>query len=284
MDVSLLKYPIYIISKGRADCSITAKEFIKHGLPFKVAVEPQEYQDYVNNLGKDHVVKLPFSNLGLGSYPARNWCWDESLRQGHEKHFLFDDNIHGFTAFKGGTRRRDHSLPALLPLLTLQEFSARYERLAISGFNYIYFTTKQTMKAFTINTHVYSAMLINNEIPYRWRLKYNEDVDLCLQALHDKWSTILMNTFLVNKVSTVVKLKGGNQDELYKGNAFEKKVLKARSLEEIWPQYVKTVIRFKRPHHAVNWRKHFTHPLVRKPNYDKLVAEQAELFKKFNWK
>jgi hypothetical protein len=75
---------------------------------------------------------------------------------------------------------------------------------------------------------------------------------------------------MVDKTSTVAKMKGGNQTELYKGNAHEKKILKARSLEEIWPQYAKTVMKFNRPHHSVDWKKHFTHSLIRDPkiNWD----------------
>jgi hypothetical protein len=63
-------------------------------------------------------------------------------------------------------------------------------------------------------------------------------------------------------------MKGGNQDELYKDNAYEKKVLKARSLEEVWPQYAETKIRFGRPHHYVSWGKHFKHGLVRRTDID----------------
>ena len=44
--------------------------------------------------------------------------------------------------------------------------------------------------------------------------------------------------------------------------------MKARSLEEIWPQYAETKIRFNRPHHYVNWGKHFKHGLVRREDID----------------
>jgi hypothetical protein len=59
-------------------------------------------------------------------------------------------------------------------------------------------------------------------------------------------------------------MKGGNQDELYENNDYNKKVLKTKSLESVWPQYVETVIRFNRPHHHVNWKKHFKHTLIKK--------------------
>jgi len=220
MDLQTLKYPIYIISKGRWENPLTAKAFINENIDFKIAVEPQEYDSYCKHIDKKHVAKLPFSNLGLGSYPARNWCWEDSIKNGFEKHFLFDDNIYGFVRFNKGKRVKDS---AILALSTLQEFTDKFTNVAVSGFNYRYFVDPTLRKPFFINTHVYSGMLIKNDIPYRWRLKYNEDVDLCLQVLHDKWCTILLNAFLINKVSTVSKMKGGNQTELYCNNDEQKK-------------------------------------------------------------
>jgi hypothetical protein len=73
---------------------------------------------------------------------------------------------------------------------------------------------------------------------------------------------------MVDKVSTTAKMDGGNQTELYQGNSHDKKVLKARSLEEMWPEHVETVIRFNRPHHYVNWKKHFKTPLIRRSDVD----------------
>ena len=256
-----VKYPIYIISKGRWEKPYTARCFLKENIPFTIAVEPQEYDKYCQTIPSKYVKALPFQNLGLGSYPARNWCWDQSLEQGHDKHFLFDDNIAGFVKFQKGKKT---PCDALTPLLKLQTFTDRFTNVAVSGFNYRYFAARDLKKPVFFNTHVYSGMLINNRTPFKWRLKYNEDVDLCLQALHNKWCTINLNAYLINKISTVAKLKGGNQDELYKGNAKEKKILKAKSLEQIWPQYVKTTIKFGRPHHHVSWKKHFTHSLKKK--------------------
>ena len=263
MDSKTINYPIYIISKGRWENPITARYFTKENIPFKMAVEPQEFESYCKIIPQRNILTLPFSNLGLGSYPARNHCWEDSIRNGYKKHFVFDDNIYRFTRMDNRTK---DSCSAEESLLCLQNLTNKYKNIAISGFNYEMFITKETTKPFTYNTHVYSGMLINNEIPYRWRLKYNEDVDLCLQALHNGMNTILLNVFIIKKVSTTSKLKGGNQDELYKGNAPGKKLLKAKSLESVWPQYVKTVVRFGRPHHQVSWKKHFKQPLIRKEN------------------
>ena len=274
MDLLSLKYPIYIISKGRYENPLSAKFLLKENIPFRIAVEPQEYDNYCSTIPREFVSKLPFSNLGVGSYPARNWCWEDSIRRGFKKHFLFDDNIRGFRRLNNGKRVKTD---ALTSLLVLQNFTDRYSNVAISGFNYIYFALSDTKKAFYLNTHVYSGMLINNEIKYRWRLKYNEDVDLCLQALDEGWCTILLNTFLIHKVSTVVKMKGGNQTELYLNNDHHKKALKSCSLSELWPQYAKTVFRFGRPHHQVLWNKYFKQPLIRSRNYDTVVSEASSI-------
>lgn len=257
------KYPVYIISKGRWENPMTANFFIEDGVNFKILVEPQEYKKYCKALGVKYVVKLPFANLGVGSYPARNYAWEDSIKNGYKMHWCFDDNIARVRRVLKGNKIPCNALKAIK---ILEEFTDRYENIGITAFNYGKFVVPSSSdkKPFYLNVHAYSAMLIKNNVPYRWRLKYNEDVDLCLQVLHNKLCTVLFNAFVVEKMSTVAKMKGGNQDELYKGNSYEKKVLKARFLEEIWPQYAETKIRFNRPHHYVNWKKHFNHNLVRR--------------------
>jgi hypothetical protein len=259
------KYPVYIVSKGRWDNPLTAKFFIKDNVKFKIVVEPEEYNNYCKALGKENVLKLPFSNLGQGSMPARNWIWKHAIDKGAERHWIFDDNIQMIRRLNKGKRIPCNALKAIK---VLEDFTDRYKNIAITGFNYVMFVTNVTKKPFYLNCHVYSAMLIKNNMPYRWRLKYNEDVDLCLQVLHNKLCTVLFNSFMVHKTSTTTKMKGGNQTDLYKNNAYEKKVLKARSLEEVWSQYSETKIRFNRPHHFVDWKKHFKHKLIRRTDID----------------
>lgn len=116
-------------------------------------------------------------------------------------------------------------------------------------------------KPFVTNVHVYSATLVNNRMPYKWRLLYNDDTDICLQVLDNGMCTVLFNAFLVKKIKTMV-LKGGNSNDLYKGDG---RLVMARTLEEVWPQYVDTKIRFGRPQHVINnnWRM-FKQPLIRR--------------------
>lgn len=244
-------YPIYIISKGRYEKTLTADNFEKSGLDYLIAVEPQEYDLYCKKLGEKRVLKLPFSNLGLGSYPARNFCWEHSKTLGHKYHYLFDDNIQRWYKWIDGKRK---PIDDLKPALLFLENFVNKNNITIGAFEEPNFVVKPPKKPFKINCHAYSAMLIKNDIPYRWRLKYNEDVDLCLQVLHNGGSTASCVYYMADKVSTAQKMKGGNQTELYQGNKAEKNLLKAKMLEAVWPQYAKTVIRFNRHHHLVNWR------------------------------
>ena len=246
------KYPIYIVSKGRYKSALTANYFKSCNVDFLIAVEPQEYEYYCNSIGVKYVLKLPFSNLGLGSYPARNYCWEHAKILGYNKYWCFDDNIRGFAKWINGKRTPyKNGIDAI-------KYVENYSDLKgndISGFEYRYFVTKPPKKAFKNNCHIYSAMLINTNMPYRWRLKYNEDIDLCLQVLHNGGCTSSCVYYMTNKVSTSAKMKGGNQDELYKGNDPKKNLLKAKMLEVVWPQYVKTVIRFGRHHHLIDWKQ-----------------------------
>lgn len=245
------KYPVYIISKGRAYNPLTAKLLENSRIDYYIAVEPQEETDYVKALGRKRILVLPFSNLGVGSYPARNYCWEHAKSKGYKYHWLFDDNIQCWKKWINGKRK---SIDDLKPAFIYVEQYSDKTNIDILGFEEPNFVVKAPKKPFKHNCHVYSAMLIKNDIPYRWRLKYNEDVDLCLQVLHNGGSTASCIYYMADKVSTSVKMKGGNQDELYKGNDPRKKLLKAKMLEAVWPQYAKTVIRFNRYHHLVDWK------------------------------
>lgn len=244
-------YPVYIVSKGRFEKTLTADNFEKAGIDYLIAVEPQEADLYIKKLGEKKVLILPFYNLGLGSYPARNYCWEHSKLFGFKYHWIFDDNIQDFKKWIDGKRKKIYDIKNAIKYV---ENYALKTNIDILGFEEPNFVQRVPKKPFKHNCHVYSAMLIKNILPYRWRLKYNEDIDLCLQVLHNKGTTASCVYYMADKISTSAKMKGGNQDELYKGNDPKKKLLKAKMLEAVWPQYAKTVIRFNRYHHLVDWK------------------------------
>lgn len=239
------KYPVYIISKGRSDCCYTARFMVQDELEFTLVVEPQEADDYIKKYGKERVRVLPFSNLGLGGIPARNWCWEDAKARGAEWHWIFDDNIRMIRRRHNSKRIRCNSNNALS---VVEAFVDRYTNIALAGLNYQTFVQDVCkVPPFRLNVHVYSCLLIRNDLPYRWRGRYNEDTDLCLQVLSNNWCTILVNQFVIDKMTTM-KMKGGNSTELYKGDG---RLKMSRALERMWNGVVKTVRRFDRPQHKV---------------------------------
>lgn len=257
----ITKYPVYVISKGRWNNGLTAKFLIKDEIPFNLVVEPQEFDNYHSIFGGSKyctILQLPFSNLGLGSIPARNWCWEHSIINGYKRHWILDDNIRGMRTWKNNRRVACHSLDAFK---TLEGFVDKFKNIAISGINYTMNGGPIRLPKFYLNCHVYSFILILNKLPFRWRGRYNEDTDLCLQALTQNWCTLNLNIYLCDKMATMT-MKGGNTDELYKGRG---RLAMAKSLELAWVKYpglVKTIRRFNRPQHHVNW-KVFKTPLIR---------------------
>jgi len=270
----LPRYPVYVISKGRSNCCLTARILKRDGVPFRVVIEPQEAEAYAKEFGREVLHVLPFSNLGLGSIPARNWVWEHAKTSGAERHWILDDNIQDFWR-----RYRAWKLPceAGPALRVCEDFTDRYENVAVSGLNYYMFSiNKEKAPPFYRNVHVYSCILIRNDLPFRWRGRYNEDTDLCLQVLSAGWCTVLLNAFLAEKATTMT-MKGGNTEVLYKGDG---RLKMARSLERVWPYVVETKRRFRRPQHVVRdswWR--FDTKLKLKPGIDlsKLKANEYGL-------
>lgn len=254
------RYPIYVPSKGRADRCLTARFLIKDGVPFHLVVEPQEEDVYAAFFGKERLLVLPFRDRGL--IFARNWIKEHATDAGHLRHWQLDDNIRMVRR-----RFRGKRVPCRfgVALAVVEDFVDRYENVAVAGLNYRAFVVSGTRKPpFHLNQRVYSCSLILNSLPHKWRSKYNDDTDFCLQVLADGWCTILFNAFFIDKVKTMT-VKGGNTP-IYQGDG---RLKMARSLERLWPGVVTTHRRFGRPQHHVkdHWRR-FDTPLKLKPGID----------------
>lgn len=254
------KYPIYVISKGRWESRTTVRALEKLNVPYHIVVEPQEFKKYNKYIPKNKIYTLPFSDLGKGSIPVRNWCWEHSITNGHKRHWILDDNIEDFNRLHNNIKPRVRT-GAMFS--AAEDFTDRYENVALSGFNYYSFCkTTSKLPPYYLNTRIYSCTLIKNSIPYRWRGIYNEDTDLSLRVLKDGWCTILFNAFLCGKVSTM-RMKGGNTDVLYKDDGRRKM---AESLQRQHPDVVKVTWKFNRWHHQVNYKPFKDNKLVFKKN------------------
>lgn len=268
-------YPVYIVSKGRADSSLTSRHLTRMGVPHRVVVEPAEVDEYVARLGPLVVLPLDmaYKDLydtcddlgdakGKGPGGARNFAWDHAVAQGASWHWVMDDNIDGFYRLNRNLKTpvADGTI-----LRAMEAFVERYENVAMAGPNYFMFASRKTrMPPFVANTRIYSCNLIRNDVPYRWRGRYNEDTDLSLRMLKDGWCTVQFNAFLQMK-STTQTMGGGNTAEFY---AAEGTRAKSQMLVDLHPDVARAVTRFGRDHHFVDYGPFRSNRLRRRPDVE----------------
>jgi hypothetical protein len=257
------RYPIFIISKGRWDTRLTSRAFERAAIPYRIVIESQEYADYAAVIDPAKILVLPFANLGQGSIPARNWVWARAESEGYRRHWIVDDNIAEFYRFHQNRRYRIHSDAAFR---CIEDFADRYVNLALAGIQYDAFAPERMKysRPVCFNTRIYSCILIDHALPYRWRGRYNEDTDLSLRALKASWCTALFYAFTMKKTPTM-QMKGGNTDELYRqDDQFDGRLEMARSLQRQHPDVVRIKRRWGRWQHVVDYRPFLANKLIRR--------------------
>lgn len=275
---SKTRYPIYVVSKNRSTRCFTSQILTKMEVPHYVVVEPDDFDLYTEHVKSAYaeIIQLDmsykerydcFDDYGLtrstGPGPARNFCWDDSISKGFKWHWVFDDNAgDGFYYVYQNKKLRCHTGAIFR---ACEDFVDRYDNLAIAGLNYYSFYPKDTIRpAFTLNSRIYSFLLIRNDIPYRWRGRYNEDTDISLRVLKDGWCTVDFNAFLAGKVTTQ-RVPGGNTEEFY---AREGTLPKSKMLQDMHPDVARVSWKFGRWHHEVDYSR-FTQRLHLRDEYVK---------------
>jgi len=270
-------YPVYIISKGRAKTGQTRKSLTRMNIPYFVAIEEQDWDDYAAEIPEEQLLLLPFSNHGDGPGRARNWCWDHAIKNGHKRHWVMDDNISDFYRLTRNKRIRCES-GALFR--SCEDFVDRYENVSIAGLQYRFFIAPdQAYPAFVKNTRIYSCLLIENSCQFRWRGRYNEDTDICLRVLKHGDCTVQFNHFLQGKSATQT-MAGGNTEEFYhvEGSKDKSKwregqqnaegtINKSQMLVDMHPDVASVVWRYGRWHHFVNYLPFKKNKLILKEEY-----------------
>jgi len=258
------QFPLYIPSKGRADTRLTAKALEEMGVFYTIVIEEQEYDDYAKVIDKEKILILDkkyqdeydtCDDLGntksKGPGAARNFIWDHSIKKGYKWHWVMDDNIKLFRRWNHNRRIKCYDGT---PFKVMEDFVLRYKNIAMAGPNYSFFVIDKwayLYGPFTVNTRIYSCNLIRNDVPFRWRGRYNEDTDLSLQMLKAGWCTVQFNVFLQEKTNTQV-LKGGNTDAFY---SKEGTIPKSKMQVQLHPDVSKLTWRYGRWHHHVNYNK-----------------------------
>lgn len=192
--------------------------------------------------------------------------WEHSISIGAERHWILDDNISAFYRLHNNKRIQ---VGSGVCFRAIDDFVGRYTNIALAGMHYRFFApSDQARPPFLLNSRVYSCILIKNDIPYRWRGRYNEDTDLSLRALKDGWCTALFYAFLADKKATMT-MKGGNTEELYKlDGQKDGRLLMAQSLQQQHPDVTKIVWKWGRWQHSVDYRPFKNNRLIRKPGVE----------------
>lgn len=285
------QFPLYIPTKGRHEHLMTSTYLSEMGVWHYVVVEPQEVDAYRRAIKarglRARVLELDLSfkgryelcdDLGLtrstGPGPARNFAWEHSKAEGHAWHWVMDDNIKGFFRLN-----RNLKVPTKSPAFwrAMEDFVLRYRNVAMAGPNYFMFASRKTkMPPFVTNTRIYSCNLIRNDVPQRWRGRYNEDTILSLDMLKAGWCTVQFNAFLQYKIQTQT-MKGGNTAAFYHAEgkltagskyATGGTTAKSEMLARVHPDVSRVVWRFGRVHHHVNYTRFKAQCLIRKEDAD----------------
>lgn len=265
------KHPLYIVSKGRWETRLTSKALELMKVPYHIVIEEQEYSEYSSVINKNKILILDkkyqddydtFDNLGntksKGPGAARNFAWDHAISSGATWHWVMDDNIRSFQRLHNNRKIR---LRTGAGFKAMEDFCERYANVLMAGPNYTMFALRKVkLPPFILNTRIYSCNLIKNNIPFRWRGRYNEDTDLSLRILKRGFCTIQFYAYLQEKMVTQ-SIKGGNTKEFYQNEG-----TKAKSEMQVMmhPDVSRLVFRFGRIHHYVDYSKFKKNRLIRK--------------------
>lgn len=267
------RYPIFIPTKGRWESRWTIRSFENIGIPYKAVVEPQEFDKYAAVVKPDNILVLPHRDKGL--VVTRNWIWDYARDLGAKRFWTFDDNI-GVSLKQGvcGIFRFNNNLKVPvadgLCLSVMEDFVERYENVPVAGMNYFMFASRKSAPPpFYLNTRVYSNMLIETDArdpkgkPYRNEGFYNDDTDLCLRMLKDGFCTILFNSFLIYKLTTM-SVKGGMTSHYQDDGRWKM----AEELRQKHPDVTTITRKWGRWQHQVDYRPFKKNRLIRKPGVE----------------
>ena len=281
------QFPLYVPSKGRSAYMITSRALTRMGVRHTIVVEPDEMDAYRAAVAERElladVVELDMAfkeryeycdahglEKSSGPGPARNFIWHHAIASGAARHWVMDDNIATFMRL---TDNMKHPVRSGVFFRMMEDFVLRYTNVAMAGPNYDTFTMRRSaLPPFVLNTRIYSCNLIRNDLPFRWRGRYNEDTILSLDMLKAGWCTIWFNAFVQRKLQTQM-LAGGNTDEFY---AVEGKpvagsrytdtgtVEKSRMLARVHPDCATVVWKFHRVHHRVDYGRFKRQRLIRR--------------------
>jgi hypothetical protein len=206
----MVKYPIYIPSKGRAHLNTASAVLDKSGVTYKLVVEPQDYDAYCNVYSSDRVIQMDKNNQGLAY--VRNYIKKYSRDRGEEKHWQVDDDIKGFKIRKRDADKNE-KVEALTCLSIVEHCTDMFSNVAISGINPDRFAFDRKF-AVRKNKLTCQCVLIDNNINGEWAFGGLEDWHYTLSVLENGYCTLAFD-HLMTYSPPPGKVSGGCTDIHY---------------------------------------------------------------------
>jgi hypothetical protein len=210
------KYPIFILSKGRADKNL-AKTFgllmQEPDYEFTIVVEPQDQEAYTKMFfpnGQISIFVLKQNDMGIPF--ARQSLLEYCRSVGIEKYWQLDDNMTAFIE-----RKEDKTKVKVSPqyaLSKVEEIADSYKDIKVAGLNYEV-TAHWATEPYTFNKGVYCAVLTSTDTGIDYDLDIEiEDLNFVLKHLKAGYNTLLSNNYVMVKPKTGAT-PGGNRMGLY---------------------------------------------------------------------
>jgi hypothetical protein len=214
--VKLPRFPVYVVSKGRAGKSRTVRHLF--GIPFMLVVEPQDEIQYRLAYPFALIYVLPENDLGVAY--ARQ-CMLEHVRSlGVEKFWQIDDNIGSFSVCVNGVWRRSTAVE----VLTEVEDKADLLGIEMAAPD---FRAWKHEHEWTKNSHTVCCVLTPTvSVDYDVSIVCHEDIDFCVRHLLAGGSTIRFHRLAIKKAHKMGTMIGGCQ-----GKALTPRVLAERQGE-----------------------------------------------------
>lgn len=220
-------YPIFVPSKGRADCATVLKVLEASRLNYMLFVEPQDEAAYRAAYPTADMMVLPGNDQGI-TY-VRQFMLAYARSQGLTWYWQIDDNIEGF---------KEHNKPATAraALSFAEGVAAQYEHVALVGLDYQQYAFRSEVD-FSANRFAYCCVLTNTAtgLDYMQGVDTKEDTAFVLQHLTASWGTLLIHRYSMIKPTLGDSAgKRGGLVEVYKARRNEDA---ARRVHEAFPMF-----------------------------------------------
>lgn len=280
------KYPIFIISYNRALNHKTAKELAKYGVYHYMVVHKEQLEEYQKHqttemkkyttfLVFDDTYKLKYETCdniphrikNAGSGAERNFAWDYAKNiLKSSAHWLMDDNMYFYHVVGKNdknvyVRRKTSKEDFIKKFHKAEEFFDKYENLLMIELTQNDFLVNCVLLAYSLNTRCFSCNLIYNNMPIRWRGRYNEDVILSTDIMVAGYCIASYHGGILKAKGSTREARGGNHkikdgdtqsiysDGInYKFSSNDKTNL----LLKVYPKYYRKVVKYGRIHHEYN--------------------------------